>query len=629
MEKENQHYSTIESIIKKHKKFPGLESIMDDIIEDVYSHAEVILRTVTNENVINAYLEKIVSTSIITVPKKLGLKSQVGTEVKSSFDTSIINKTSIDPMINSTDSHNLSPLENVSVSEEKQEQTLSTEDFENTMLLEDTSTQNLGVQIEDEFVTQSEIQSEESGIIESKEEINLISTSVVKELNTEAEPVENIQEEQVPESVDIEIDKNTCEQNFDNILNNSSIQLNDNTIIELTVSQNSMPDFEVLDIKASNIDNSSFEELDNQDDRFENLESVNNIENSSMESSYLIDNKEDNSESLEFADNIENNFVQDTIEMSEISVLNQTDEELQEVTTEDIESSQSLFNENFSQEHVPTAESIMEQETSDIANLSEYISSDDTNDLSIDDNIENNDLITTSEYELAESNNDVQIESFNEENENNTTPVKHEESSDLFEEGESAELQLEEQASRIENLSEPLVEPTSPDVIEFSLDNDLDDISGTITDDEFSIEAGESDLFQEIDSSDLNLLPEEPLDSDDMLELDAGDYSDFEIASLDEEHSEASYTAYTEPDTIIDYSMFNFEPETDNLDATIDADLVIKDLETLAHKNTELDILKIYNLKYKENQTIPKIASDLQISEEQVIDALNEIIAVI
>ena len=77
MEKENKYYGIIENLVKKHKKFPGLESILEDIIDDVYSHSEVIIKTVTNEDVINAYLEKVVSTSIITVPKKMNFHPEI------------------------------------------------------------------------------------------------------------------------------------------------------------------------------------------------------------------------------------------------------------------------------------------------------------------------------------------------------------------------------------------------------------------------------------------------------------------------------------------------------------------------------------------------------------------------
>ena len=77
MEKDNKYYNIIADIVKKHRKFAGLEAILDDIIDDVYNHSEVIINSVPNESVISAYLEKVVSTSIITVPKKMGFHPEI------------------------------------------------------------------------------------------------------------------------------------------------------------------------------------------------------------------------------------------------------------------------------------------------------------------------------------------------------------------------------------------------------------------------------------------------------------------------------------------------------------------------------------------------------------------------
>lgn len=77
MEKTNKYYGIIENLVRNHKKFQGLEAILDDIIDDVYAHSEVIINSISNDSVIQAYLEKVVSTSIITVPKKMGFHSEI------------------------------------------------------------------------------------------------------------------------------------------------------------------------------------------------------------------------------------------------------------------------------------------------------------------------------------------------------------------------------------------------------------------------------------------------------------------------------------------------------------------------------------------------------------------------
>lgn len=108
MEKENKYYGIIENLIRTHKKFPGLEAILEDIIEDVYSHSEVILNTVSNDAVLNAYLSKVVSTSMITVPKRMNFHSELNHRVITSEPVQTekpyakADNNLVDKMINST-----------------------------------------------------------------------------------------------------------------------------------------------------------------------------------------------------------------------------------------------------------------------------------------------------------------------------------------------------------------------------------------------------------------------------------------------------------------------------------------------------------------------------------------------
>lgn len=77
MEKTNKYYGVIEDLVKQNRKYQGLEPILDDIVDDVYSHSEVIINSINNDSVIQSYLAKVVSTSVITVPKRLGFQSEV------------------------------------------------------------------------------------------------------------------------------------------------------------------------------------------------------------------------------------------------------------------------------------------------------------------------------------------------------------------------------------------------------------------------------------------------------------------------------------------------------------------------------------------------------------------------
>ena len=67
---EKQYNDLIVSLIEKHPKYPGHESILNEIVEDVFQHARVVISSVTNEDVIVSYLNKVVSNSIVTVAKK-------------------------------------------------------------------------------------------------------------------------------------------------------------------------------------------------------------------------------------------------------------------------------------------------------------------------------------------------------------------------------------------------------------------------------------------------------------------------------------------------------------------------------------------------------------------------------
>lgn len=67
---EKNYYDLITSMIKEHRKYPGCEDILDDIAEYVYKQAKTVISSIEDENVIKTYLEKIVTTALITVPRK-------------------------------------------------------------------------------------------------------------------------------------------------------------------------------------------------------------------------------------------------------------------------------------------------------------------------------------------------------------------------------------------------------------------------------------------------------------------------------------------------------------------------------------------------------------------------------
>ena len=76
MEKDNKYYDIIKDLIINHKKFEGCEPILDEIIDDVYKHSKSVIGSVKDEDVIFSYLQKVVSVSVITVPKHMNFNNK-------------------------------------------------------------------------------------------------------------------------------------------------------------------------------------------------------------------------------------------------------------------------------------------------------------------------------------------------------------------------------------------------------------------------------------------------------------------------------------------------------------------------------------------------------------------------
>lgn len=98
---EKKYYDIIVSLVKQNDKYAGCEPILDDIVQDVYAHSKVVLGSVSNEDVIAAYLNKVVATSLITVPKKLNFntrnKHRIISNVEAITNVSLPQKQNIEP----------------------------------------------------------------------------------------------------------------------------------------------------------------------------------------------------------------------------------------------------------------------------------------------------------------------------------------------------------------------------------------------------------------------------------------------------------------------------------------------------------------------------------------------------
>ena len=81
----NKYYDLIVSLVKQHRKYPECASILEDIVADVYQRANFVLTTITDENVLKEYLNKLVSTSIIIMSKKLNSKENSKNSIKTAI----------------------------------------------------------------------------------------------------------------------------------------------------------------------------------------------------------------------------------------------------------------------------------------------------------------------------------------------------------------------------------------------------------------------------------------------------------------------------------------------------------------------------------------------------------------
>jgi len=68
---DRKHYDLIVSLIQQHRKYSECESIIEDIINDIYQRADYVLSTVNDEEVLKNYLSKLVGISIATISKKI------------------------------------------------------------------------------------------------------------------------------------------------------------------------------------------------------------------------------------------------------------------------------------------------------------------------------------------------------------------------------------------------------------------------------------------------------------------------------------------------------------------------------------------------------------------------------
>ena len=274
MDRANKYYTIIENAIRNHRKFPGFEPILEDLIDDVYLHSESVINNVEDEEVIVSYINKVAATSIITVPKKLGFQKEEPIQKPAStqeFVDSIfhsdkkteVNKELVDKMINlpeteSTKDKDADQTVIAPESEEIQGEFIEEIPVESINTMEEVSEENVVPELsstqEDSSINYSEVSEiEDFNEIEVEEpqkiEEELILEDTKNEANetSELEIVSELPEDNTEEEFKEQFFDNAEESSFELIENNNSNSIEEYENPDSNTNTDEIADFELVE----------------------------------------------------------------------------------------------------------------------------------------------------------------------------------------------------------------------------------------------------------------------------------------------------------------------------------------------------------------------------------------------
>ena len=243
---DKKYYDLIISLIKKHRKYPGLEAILDDIANDVYEHSKVVIGTVTNEEIIESYFNKVISTSIITVPKKMNFNTRTRHRIISTIEpeTTSVN---VENIIETNENSNAEEFfENTDATEEL----ISTEQ-ETSLLLEATETLEQTETI-DNIVIEEELSTDDDNL---------------EDFDTETVLVEEEEEEDTtPADQEVNVDKSLVDK-----------MINDSTKATVEEIKENNTNFEALDVLFVKDNETLEEEAESEVEIAENIEELQTV----------------------------------------------------------------------------------------------------------------------------------------------------------------------------------------------------------------------------------------------------------------------------------------------------------------------------------------------------------------
>ena len=545
MEKDNKYYGIIENLIRSHKKFNGYDAILDEIIDDVYKHSESVINTVNDENVVISYLQKIVSVSVITVPKRLGLHTEIKHAKITAEPKEIIQPVEVPVAVENADlnDNNIQPQP---VVEDVQKANIEFVDKMINSIASASVTGNISETASNSDTTV--FTEDETEILDSDSDIEPIVEADVLEILTD-------NSDQTEEDIKRDLD----EHSEDNAENLEPVEELDTFETEQT--------YEADEISEDNAENlEPVEELDTLEteqtyeadglfeDNTENLEPVEEIDTFETEQTYEADEIfEDNTENLEPVEELKTLETEQTYEADEIF----------EDNTENLEPVEEL--ETLETEQTYEADGLFEDNTENLEPVEEL----ETFETVTDNMFEEETLEPVEETDLAE----IEPAAFDLETGDTVGPEE-----DIIAEDNHLEV----------DFNDEMPEESGLNILSDTQEEGLLDISDSL------------DLNEEI-----SLMPTSEIVSEE---------------SVEEKKEELSYKP-------MDYSLFNYAPEVHtDTDKIKSIEMKLSDLNS---QRPELNIMRIFDLKYKQNLPITKIAEELNIDKQDVISALDEIIELI
>ena len=589
MDRNNKYYNLIEKLVKNHKKFPGYEAILEDIIDDVYAHSEVIINSIDNEDVIESYLEKVISTSIIIVPKKLKFNDRVSHRVISSAPLQSI-ESDVLVSSNQIDKKDYEaqkeqgeiPELSIDIPTEPIKELIKEAAQTNDNDVKSHTEQIVSEKANTKFVDQMINTMNSDLIVETGDVIPQLDEAVDSELSPaliseETEPEEQLPEEQFSEEV-ITADEDDIEPEF---------------LLEGSERSEKEDETELL-----------------SDDRVEPLEEVNSLVTSDEVPILDIVTDEDSDKPVQS-------------DISEELILEEAEtEELQQIENsgpkDDLEAVLSDERED----------NIIEEEQLDENSLSLDSDSEPQDEVNLLETVDE-DVISTDSFEVEEA---EKLQELNEQSENDNVVMLEELSDDnsgsILQEEDDDNLLLQEE---VDNLTDNTDETNVENLV--LSDNELladSDVLVPVEEDDSDI-----DFILEDDSQSNNLdVIDEPSQEEVVTEALAIEEGAEQQVTFEDDYGEEDFLEpkYENNDKNIeykalDYNIFSYNPnEIKNI---VDTQQISENLINLNTKKPEYNVLEIFELRYKQNNSLEQISEKLNMSKEDIINVLNEIVELV